>query len=135
MLEGLFQVRTIHVSLGKELMMLLMQYYTSYFISPEAHANTTQEEAVIKVNSFKTHKTCSRQALVKKEDSIPVQVYVELSGVLNSNIQNILYKNIPQKNSPIIIAVDGFRCACTPKHIVPALPEQRHVFNHEGEFM
>ena len=65
-LEGLFQVRTIHVSLGKELMMLLMQYYTSYFISPEAHANTPQEEAVIKVNSFKTHKTCSQQALVKK---------------------------------------------------------------------
>ena len=31
-LEGLFQVRTIHVFLGKELMMLLMQYYTSYFI-------------------------------------------------------------------------------------------------------
>ena len=64
-LEGLFQVRTMHVSLGKELMTYLMQYYTSYFISPEAHANTTQEEAVIKANSFKIHKTCSRQALVK----------------------------------------------------------------------
>ena len=49
------------------------------------------------------------------------------------------YKNIPQKKNPIIIAVDGFMCACgeadTPKTIVPALPEQRHVFNHEGEFM
>ena len=59
-----------------------------------SNTNTTQEEAVIKVNSFKTHKTCSRQALVKnrlrREDSIPVQVYVELSGVLNRNIQNIL---------------------------------------------
>ena len=55
-----------------------------------SNSNTTQEEAVIKVNSFKTHKPCSRQALVKKEDSIPVQVYVDLSGVLNSNIQNIL---------------------------------------------
>ena len=29
--------------------------------------------------------------------------------MLNSNIQNILYKNIQQKNSPNIIAVDGFR--------------------------
>ena len=47
-LEGLFQVRIIHVFLGKELMMRLMQYYTSYFISPKAHANTTQEEAVIR---------------------------------------------------------------------------------------
>ena len=47
-LEGLFQVRTMHVSLGKELMTCLMQYYTSYFISPEAHTNTTQEEAVIR---------------------------------------------------------------------------------------
>lgn len=84
-----------------------MEYYTSYFISPEAHANTTQEDAVIKVNSFKTHETCSRQAIVKKEDLIPVQVYVELSFLLNSNIQNILYKNILQKNSPTIIAVDG----------------------------
>ena len=27
--------------------------------------------------------------------------------MLNSNIQNILYKNIQQKNSPNIIAVDG----------------------------
>ena len=32
MLEGLFQVRTMHVSLGKELMTCLMQYYTRYFI-------------------------------------------------------------------------------------------------------
>jgi hypothetical protein len=55
--------------------------------------NKTQEEARIKVNSFKTDKTCSRQALVKKEDLIPIQVYVELSDVLTSNIQNILYKN------------------------------------------
>ena len=63
----------------KELMMFLMEYYTSYFISPEAHASTTQDDAVIKVNSFKTYETCSRQALVKNEDLIPVQVYVELS--------------------------------------------------------
>ena len=90
-----------------------MEYYTSYFISPEAHANTTLEDAVIKVNSFKTHETCSRQAIVKKEDLIPVQVYVELSFLLNSNIQNILYKNILQKNSPTIIAVDGFGKAGT----------------------
>jgi len=47
-LDDLFQVRTTHVSLGKELMTYLMQYYTSCFISPEAHANTTQEEAVIR---------------------------------------------------------------------------------------
>jgi hypothetical protein len=72
-----------------------------------SNAHTTQEEAVIKVNSFKKHKTCTRQALVKKEDSIPVQVYVELSNVLNNNIQNILYKNIRQTNSPNIIAIDG----------------------------
>ena len=80
-----------------------MEYYTSYFISPEAHANTTQEDAVIKVNSFKKHETCSRQALVKKEDLIPVQVYVELSILLNSNIHDILYKNITQNNNLIII--------------------------------
>jgi hypothetical protein len=73
------------VSLGKELMTYLMQNYTSYFISPEARANTTQEEAAIKVNSFKTHKN-----RLCREDSIPVQVCVDLSGVLNSNIQNIL---------------------------------------------
>ena len=61
----------MHVSLGKELMTYLMQHYTSYFISPEAHANTTQEEAVIKFNSFKIHKTCSRQALVVHSKSSP----------------------------------------------------------------
>ena len=72
-----------------------------------SNANTTQEDAVIKVNSFKTHETCSRQALVKKEDLIPVQVYVELSILLNSNIHDILYKNITQNNNLIIIAVDG----------------------------
>ena len=48
MLDDLFQVRTTHMSLGKELMMYMMQYYTSYFIPPKAHANTTQEEAVIR---------------------------------------------------------------------------------------
>ena len=81
MLDNLFQVRTTYVSLGKELMMFLMEYYTSYFISPEAPANTTQEDAVIKVNSFKTHETCSRQALVKKEDLIPVQVFAASNNI------------------------------------------------------
>ena len=54
-----------------------------------------------------------------REDSIPVQVYVELSGVLNSNIQNMLYKNIPQKNNPIIIAVDGSGFAGITARIQP----------------
>ena len=59
-------------------------------------------------NSFKTDKTCSRQALVKKEDLVPIQVYVEQLDVLTSNIQNILYKNIRQQsNNPLVIAVDG----------------------------
>ena len=128
MLDDLFQVRTTHVSLGKELMTYLMQYYTSCFISPKAHANTTQEEAVIKVNSFKIYKTCSRQALVKKEDSIPVQVYIDLSDVLNSNIQNILYKNIQQKNSPNIIAVDG-----TYSTMKASLCEEGYKSNKNGE--
>ena len=93
-----------------------------------SNANTTQEEAVIKVNSFKIYKMCSRQALVKKEDSIPVQVYIDLSDVLNSNIQNILYKNIQQKNSPNIIAVDG-----TYSTMKASLCKEGYKSNKNGE--
>ena len=78
-----------------------------YWLS-SSNTNTTQEEARIKVNSFKTDKTCSRQALVKKEDLVPIQVNDEQLNVLTSNIQNILYKNIRQQsNNPLVIAVDG----------------------------
>ena len=104
MLDNLFQVRTNICVSRKRINDVFDGILYKLFYS---NANTTQEDAVIKVNLFKTHETCSRQALVKKEDLIPVQVYVELSILLNSNIQNILYKNITQNNNLIIIAVDG----------------------------
>ena len=87
-----------------------------YWLS-SSNTCTTQEEARIKVNSFKTDKTCSRQALVKKEDLVPIQVNDEQLNVLTSNIQNILYKNIRQQsNNPLIIAVDGTYLTIVESH-------------------
>ena len=46
MLDNLFQVITTYVSLGKELMMFLMEYYTSYFIHHDLSAQPKPRHAL-----------------------------------------------------------------------------------------
>ena len=50
-----------------------------------SNSNTTQEEAAIKVNKFRPNNACTRQALNKKEQLIPVEFY--------RNLVDCLYKS------------------------------------------
>ncbi len=55
------------MSPGKELMMLLLEYYTGYTILMHVQHWKMQ---LFKVHSFKKHKTCTGQALVKKKKTL-----------------------------------------------------------------
>jgi hypothetical protein len=76
--------------------------YKLYYSS----SNTTQEEAAIKVNKFRPNNVCTRQALVKKEQLIPVEFYRNLVDVLYKSATSICENNhvYPTQN---IVAVDG----------------------------
>ena len=48
------------------------QVQTQHEFEYNTNSNTTQEEAVIKVNKYRPNNVCTRQALNKKEQLIPV---------------------------------------------------------------
>ena len=58
-----------------------------------SNSNTTQEEAVIKVNKFRPNNVCTRQALNKKEQLIPVEFYRNFVDVLYKSATATLCKN------------------------------------------
>ena len=64
-----------------------------------SNSNTTQEEAVIKVNKYRPNNVCTRQALNKKEQLIPVvpeaqQIVLSAQPVeFYNNFVDVLYKS------------------------------------------
>jgi hypothetical protein len=44
-------------------------------------------------------------------------------------------KNILQKNKPVIIAVDGFKCACAPKTMKESLGKEGYNDALRAEFV
>ncbi len=83
-------------------MTYLMDQYTGYQVLIHVQY---WKRFLCKANSFKTDSTGSRQARVKKEDLVPIQVNDEQLDVLASMNQTTMYKNIRQQsNYPSIIA-------------------------------
>ena len=78
-----------------EAMTYLMDQYTGYQVLIHVQHNL---RLLFKANSFKTDSTGSRQARVKKEDLVPMQVRCELLTVLASMNQTTMYKNIRQQS-------------------------------------
>ena len=72
-----------------------------------SNSNTTQEEAVIKVNKFRPNNVCTRQALNKKEQRIPVEFYRNFVDVLYKSATATLCKNNHGYPTQNIVAVDG----------------------------